>query len=98
MTMPLSPQDRTGGYVLVLTEEGYTTADGPMPRPEAIAAFDHFTTGTWPQGGSRLRVMTEVEYLRLRATAPNPAAWADCHLPGTPVDVAADRHQAEGPR
>jgi len=92
---PVAPRKApTGGYLLVLTEEGYTTADGPMPHHEALTAFDRFTSGTWPHTSSRLRVMTETEYRRLVAAAPNRAAWTDCHLPGTPLDIVPDLDRA----
>lgn len=70
------------GYVLVLTEEGYTTADGPMPRGQALAEFRRISAGIGPHSPSRLRVMTEAEYLRLRAAAPDRAAWAELAAAG----------------
>ncbi len=55
-------------YRLVLTEEDYTTADGPMPRAEALAAFDQLAPGGSPNSGSRLRVLSETEYQRTQQT------------------------------
>jgi hypothetical protein len=59
-------------YRLVLTEDGYTTADGPMPKAEALADFDRLAPHTWPHSGSRLRVMSEAEYQRTDPTGGNP--------------------------
>jgi hypothetical protein len=50
------------GYLLVLTEEGYTTADGPMPRAEALEVFARWAAGLSPWSGSRLRVIAEAHY------------------------------------
>lgn len=55
-------------YRLVLTEDGYTTADGPMPKAEAFAEFERFAPHTSPHSGSRLRVVSEAEHRRTRAT------------------------------
>jgi hypothetical protein len=75
------------GYVLVLTEDGYTTADGPMPKREALDAFAQFAGFGAPHDASRLRVMTVTEYRRLRAASRDPQAFGDCHPTGAPVDV-----------
>jgi hypothetical protein len=91
-------KSNAGGYVLVLTEQGYTTADGPMPYGEALAAFGRFAPATGPHDSSRLRVMAEDEYRRLQTAAPDRAAWADCHLPGTPLEVVPGRDRAAARR
>jgi hypothetical protein len=54
-------------YRFVLTEDGYTTADGPMTFAEAQRLFDQFARCVSPHGGSRMRVMTETEYQRTAA-------------------------------
>lgn len=58
-------------YCLVLTEDGYTTADGPMPKVEALAEFERFSPNTSPHSGTRLRVMSETEYHRSKPTRGN---------------------------
>lgn len=77
---------RTGGYVLVRTEDSYTTVDGPMPKSEALAAFERITR-SWPHQ-RRLRVMTEAEYRRMRLADPTPAARAGLPIPTAPVAAA----------
>ena len=58
-------------FYVVLTEDGYTTADGPMTKPEAQADFARFASTVSPHSGSRLRVMSETEYQRAKPTGTN---------------------------
>jgi hypothetical protein len=60
-------------YRVVLTEDGYTTAEGPMPKAEAQALYDQVGPMS-PTPGSRLTLVTETEYqasqVGCAATAP----------------------------
>src|SRR3954452_9445421 len=55
---------------LVLTEDGYTTSDGPMLRDEALAEFGRFAPHVSSASGGRLRVVSEIERRR-----PRPTGW-----------------------
>jgi len=59
--------NQAGPYRVVLTEEGYTTADQYPDKVSALAEFARFAplAGTWSRGGS-VRVMGEAEYQRLK--------------------------------
>ena len=52
-----------GQYRVILTEDGYTTAEGPLARSAALAIFDRMAAG--PGSASVLRVVAEDEYQRI---------------------------------
>jgi hypothetical protein len=62
---------RAALYRLVLTEDGYTTAEDPVDRSAAMALFDRVASGCGPTSGSSLRVVSEEEYQRI---------WPEIHL------------------
>jgi hypothetical protein len=53
-------------YRVLLTEGGYTTADGPMSKVDAMTDFDQYAPYGSAFSGSFLRVVTEDEYQRIR--------------------------------
>lgn len=63
---------------LILTEDGYTTADGPMSKGEALAEFDRFARHVSPRSGGRLRVMSDAEYQHTLAAGWDEEECPDC--------------------
>jgi hypothetical protein len=55
----------TEQYRVILTEGGYTTADGPMTRAAALEDFSRWARYVGPLSGNRLRVVADPEYRRL---------------------------------
>jgi hypothetical protein len=60
-------------YRVILTEDGYTTADGPMPKAEAETLYDQFAAGAPLSPNSTLRIVAEAEYQAGRNSTQKPA-------------------------
>lgn len=54
--------------MVILTEGGYTTAEGPMTKVAAIGNFDRWASFVTPFSDSHMRVLAETEYRRLVET------------------------------